>query len=159
MALRLTLLALTLTALSAGCTAPAAGIDRAAADQSPPEGAEDSGSHGMSSVTSSFELGSAKGSTLTPARYPFKVTVPDGGAKDVRWDLTIETTSDSLLQRVEGPGCGSTGIMVILVGTSTFGGHCDDLAPGEHEFAAVLDSAAVSFTAVVKGQVTVVNEW
>ena len=154
------ILAIALTALAAGCLDsggdPATdSSDDLAADLDQAGGS----SHGQASVTSTQELGSAKGSTVAPARYPFTVTVPAEGAKNVRWTMTVETTSNSVLDRVEGPGCTGTGMVVTVAGTSTFGGKCDELAPGEHQFTAILDFPAVTFTATVEGQVTVVNEW
>jgi hypothetical protein len=154
----LAILAIALTATFAGCIDAGRAEDATTTPGSSGSLATEGG-HGDASVTTTQDLGSASGSTLQPSRFDFTVTVPEGGATNVRWDLSIETTSDSLLQRVEGPGCGSTGLLVVLVGSATFGGHCDDLSPGEHQFTAVLDSPAVSFSAVVRGQATVVTTW
>lgn len=157
MARALAILAIALTASFAGCLddAPEPEETPAASDGGP--GAE--GSHGRSSVTTTRDLGATSGSSLQPARIDFAVEVPAGGARNVRWTMTIESAGISQLNRVEGPGCTAVVQSVTVLGSNTFGGACDDLAVGTHTFTAVLGSPAVAFEASVRGQTTVVSEW
>lgn len=163
MARLLALLALLLTAPFAGCLDAADAREADDADPADGEaalpGSPGPGSHGRSSVTSTHDLGSASGSSVQPARFDFTVEVPAGGARSVRWSMTIETAGISQLNRVEGPGCTGVVQSVTLLGSNTFGGECDDLSTGTHTFTAVLGSPALAFEASVRGQATVVTEW
>lgn len=160
MARLLAILCLALTASFAGCLdGGALDVEGAPADPTAANPTTGGGSHGRSSVTSSHGLGAVSGSNVQPSRFDFDVEVPSGGAGSVRWTMTIETSGNSVLNRVEGPGCAAGAMGFSVAGSNTFGGQCDDLAPGTHTFTAVLGSPATAFTAAVRGQVTVVTEW
>lgn len=110
--------------------------------------------------TGTVELGSTTGMALTPSRFDFTVVVPAGGATNVRWVLTVDgPLANNVNNHVEGPACeggGNVGLSVSVMGSSSTGGACGDLAEGEHAFVAVIGSPALGFTATVSGDATVV---
>lgn len=106
------------------------------------------------------QLGAQSGLSAMPARFAFDVTVPEGGATLVRWELLMENgpAGPAAGNRVEGPGCGTGGVgnvnVVVQVGLSnTVRGSCDDLPAGTHSFEVVLTAPAPSFQATVVGSV------
>ena len=105
------------------------------------------------------ELGGQSGVSVMPARYAFDVTVPEGGATLVRWELLVENGPAATGSRVEGPGCGtvvgSVNVAVQVGLSHTVRGSCDDLPAGTHSFEVVLMAPAPSFQATVVGAVVV----
>ncbi|MEK6976469.1 MAG: hypothetical protein AABY18_09030 [Candidatus Thermoplasmatota archaeon] len=157
MARILAIVALALTASFAGCLD--GGLDADFDEDGLTVTDSTSSSHGRSSFSTTRDLGSVSGSSVQPSRFDFTVEVPAGGARSVSWQMTIETSGNSILNGVEGPGCSVSGTSLTVLGTNTFSGRCDDLGVGNHTFTAVLGSPALAFEASVRGQITVVTEW
>lgn len=130
--------------LFAGCLA--GGNDNGVADE--PE------TSGQPAGRESVELGRYSVNTPGPGPHTFTVTVPPGGADDVRWQLTI--TGPALTSTVSGHGCSggaNVNVMIAIVGSSTRGGSCNDLPAGDAEFTVNLTDPALAFTAKILGTV------
>lgn len=146
--MQIALAGLAVLALLAGCLTEGGGAD-AEADGPAPGFKEEAGRHDR-------ELGAQHGFALTPSRFRFDVTVPEGGASLVRWTLVVEN-GPAAGHHVEGPGCGGSAAnvnVVVQVGLShTVRGSCDDLPAGTHAFEVVITLPAPAFQAVVVGAV------
>lgn len=114
-----------------------------------------SSTEGEARVLQEVELLRQSVNTPGPGPHSFTADVPSGGARSVRWQLTIEGVA-AATSTVTGHGCSNGANVNLVVGavvTSTRGGNCDDLGAGPAEFTVMLTDPALAFTVVILGSV------